>query len=79
MEGGLRLWSDLPIRPEIRSNTGGTIESFEPRLTQILVKDVYPSVRCRLEATQQESHFLAWCALPRTNSTNTLKKNTKIE
>jgi hypothetical protein len=59
MEGGLRLWSSLPIRPEIRSNTGGTIESFEPMLTQNPSKDVYPSVRCRLESTQQESNFLA--------------------
>ena len=72
MEGGLRLWSSLPIRPEIRSNTGGTIESFEQRWTQILAKDAYPAFRRRLAATQQVSNFLAEFAHPRANSANTL-------
>ena len=72
MEEELLLWSSLPSRPEIRSNTGGTIESFEQGWTQILAKDAYPAFRRILAATQQVSNFLAEFAHPRANSANTL-------
>jgi hypothetical protein len=72
MEEEQLLWSSLPIRPEIRSNTGGTIESFEQGWTQILAKDAYPAFRRILAATQQVSNFLAEFAHPRANSANTI-------
>ncbi len=78
MEEELLLWSSPPSSTEIRSNTGGTIESFEQGWTHILAKDAYPAFRRILAATQQVSSFLAEFAHPRANSANTLN-NIKIK